>query len=488
MVSVVSSLLCVVFGAIHFLVGYYMMIAVYALLDIIIPIWLNILFINKLHQIGKFMISSTQNQMKQTPQLSPTSRSSKNSIVSTYTTANNRRASIEGIGPMDNLKTTKSRISQNSHTRSDINPNNNNNKMTTETNTNTNNKMRNASDEPVLNLDRPKHKIGVASASESQASQSGIATSFAPNKFNMEPQVAVGVNGTGTDHAEMSLNNQESNSKVSTVAMTPNNTGVTGNNKNNFRRYTVNQIPSQRWQSESWRHSHLSQLSQQSRHSDLNDNIKTENEIIHFEDQEDLSGPTCGLENNKDHINTGCNHNENGIAWTDISKNIAKTGNMTDDNKIATATATPVTHTHNHNIDNDGRKSQTNSKSMEQANKKHEMMTNKAKQRYDKLSRVLSRFSILAATITISSLLFLVLVAITSTLAPEGETDEDVMVASVGVMLRWLFLCVDAGINGVCLVFYFEYTLNVYNIFCFPCIKTNCANNVMVKLCLCKCW
>ena len=110
-----------------------------------------------------------------------------------------------------------------------------------------------------------------------------------------------------------------------------------------------------------------------------------------------------------------------------------------------------------------------------------------AQKKYEKLFSVLSRFSILGSTITISSLLYLLIVVITIIMAPQEEDDSGVLVANIGTLIRWTLLSVDACINSICLILYFEYILSLYNIFCYSCNKTDCAKNCLITCCLCKC-
>ena len=109
-----------------------------------------------------------------------------------------------------------------------------------------------------------------------------------------------------------------------------------------------------------------------------------------------------------------------------------------------------------------------------------------AQKKYENLLSVLSRFSTLGATVTISSLLYLLIVVITIMVSPQ-ETNEDLLEANIGALIRWTLLSVDACINSICLMLYFEYTLSLYNIFCYSCNKTDCAKNCLVTFCLCNC-
>ena len=56
---------------------------------------------------------------------------------------------------------------------------------------------------------------------------------------------------------------------------------------------------------------------------------------------------------------------------------------------------------------------------------------------FENLSLVLSRFSILGTTITISSFVFIVLVGITNLLFSDVENDEQQI--GIGWLLRWVF-------------------------------------------------
>lgn len=99
-------------------------------------------------------------------------------------------------------------------------------------------------------------------------------------------------------------------------------------------------------------------------------------------------------------------------------------------------------------------------------------------QKEKRLLILIARFSVLSVVIAISSTVFLILAIILSL----NTTDTG---GSVIQAMVWILMSVDAGINQICLILYFEFAVQLYKIFC-PCATNKCVARVMPKI-LCGC-
>ena len=108
-----------------------------------------------------------------------------------------------------------------------------------------------------------------------------------------------------------------------------------------------------------------------------------------------------------------------------------------------------------------------------QKHKKHKKLD------HETLLVLITRVGLLSAVITVSSLIFLVIVAMyTWTEIVEDQT-------SIMTPILWISMAADGCINTVCLILYFNFATPMYKLLC-CCCTTRCVSTVLPK-CLCKC-
>ena len=103
----------------------------------------------------------------------------------------------------------------------------------------------------------------------------------------------------------------------------------------------------------------------------------------------------------------------------------------------------------------------------------------KLKRQYESLLVLITRLGLLSGIMTISSLIFLVIVAIYIWIR-----DVENKISIMGPIL-WISMAADGCINTVCLILYFNFATSMYKLLC-RCCTTKCVSTVLTE-CLCKC-